>query len=80
MTMQTRNSAANANRAARLERILIRSRMGDDLATSLVDLLADAMHWCDLRGKDFHIALAQACGDYLDELNDDQQDERRIIP
>ena len=80
MTMQTRNSDANAIRAARVGRILNRSRMGDDLATSLVDLLADAMHWCDLEGEDFHWALAQACRHYVHELNDEQQDERRIIP
>jgi len=80
MTMKTRNSEANAIRAARAERILTSSRMDDDLATSLVDLLADAMHWCDLNGEDFHIALAQACRHYIHELNDQQQDERRLIP
>ena len=80
MTKQTRNSEANAIRAKRAERILTRSRMGDDMATSLVDLLTDTMHWCDLSGEDFHFALAQACRHYIHELNDEQQDERRIIP
>ena len=47
---------------------------------SLIDLLADAMHWCDCAGEDFHIALAQACCHYLHELNDEQHDERRMIP
>jgi len=78
--MQTTKPEANAIRAARAERILARHRMGDDLATSLVDLLADAMHWCDFAGEDFHIALAQACRHYIHELNDQQQDERRMIP
>ena len=30
---------------------LNRYRMGDDLHTSLVDFLADAMHWCDLTSE-----------------------------
>ena len=70
----------NALRAARAERILTRCRLGDALATSLVDLLADAMHWCDFTGENFHLALAQACRHYIHELNDQQQDERRLIP
>lgn len=80
MTMKTRNSDANAIRAKRAERILNRNRMGDDLATSLVDLLTDSMHWSDFAGEDFHWALAQACRHYIHELNDQQQDERRLIP
>lgn len=80
MTMQVRNVDANVIRAVRANRILTRSCMGDDLATSLVDLLADVMHWCDLSGENFHIALAQACRHYIHELNDEQQDERRMIP
>ena len=72
--------SANALRAARAERILQRHRTGDDLQTSLIDLLADAMHWCDFNGEDFHLALAQACRHYIHELNQQQQDERRIIP
>jgi hypothetical protein len=36
--------------------------------------------WCDHAGSDFHIALAQACRHYIHELNDQQQDERRLIP
>ena len=70
----------NALRAARAERILNRYRMGDDLPTSLVDLLADAMHWCDFTGENFHLALAQAGRHYIHELNDQQLDERRLIP
>lgn len=72
--------AANAIRARRAERILNRYRMGDDAHTSLVDFLADAMHWCDMNGEDFHLAFAQACRHYIHELNDQQQDERRLIP
>jgi hypothetical protein len=52
---------------------------GDDLPESnLIDFLTDAMHWCDANGRDFHIALAQACRHYINELNEDQHDERRM--
>ena len=52
----------------------------DDDFSNLVDLLADAMHWCDSTGQDFHIAFAQACRHYVHELNDQQLNERRILP
>jgi hypothetical protein len=52
---------------------------GDDVDESnLIDLLTDAMHWCDLIGQDFHCLLAQACRHYINELNDEQCDERRM--
>ncbi|MDX1968863.1 MAG: hypothetical protein SFV23_16935 [Planctomycetaceae bacterium] len=70
----------NAFRAARAGCILIHHRDDGDLHTSLVDLLTDAMHWCDAHGDDFHLALAQACRHYIHELNDQQYDERRLIP
>jgi hypothetical protein len=73
-------SDPNAVRAARVEQILKTSSPEPDLHTNLVDLLADAMHWCDLTGQDFHLALAQACRHYLNEFNDQQLDERRLIP
>ncbi len=50
----------------------------DDDFTNLVDFLADAQHWADHTGQDFHIALAQACRHYIHELNDEQHDERRM--
>jgi hypothetical protein len=66
----------NQQRAKRADKAI--SSYGDDLIESnLIDLLADAMHWCDCNGRDFHISLAQACRHYVNELNDDQQDERR---
>ena len=52
---------------------------GDEFS-NLVDLLADAMHWCDQTGQDFHIAFAQACRHSVHELNDEQHDERRMNP
>ena len=51
---------------------------GDDLFTNLIDLLADAMHFCDESGEDFHYALCVAGKHYLAELNDEQTEERRL--
>jgi hypothetical protein len=52
---------------------------GDDgVFTGLVDLLADAIHWCDATANDFHYALALAGKHYIAELNDEQTDERRM--
>src|SRR5690606_33063763 len=46
----------------------------------LIDLLPDSMHWCDADGEDFHIAFAQACRHYVNELNDEHHDECRMPP
>jgi hypothetical protein len=68
---------SNATRADRCQAAL--EAYGDDMIESnLIDFLADAMHWADQYGGDFHIALAQACRHYIHELNDQQQDERRL--
>ena len=50
----------------------------DDRFICLIDLIADAMHWCTANGEDFHYALAVAGKHYINELNDEQTDERRI--
>jgi hypothetical protein len=50
----------------------------DELFTNLVDFLADAMHFCDESGEDFHYALCMAGKHYLAEFNDEQTDERRL--
>lgn len=69
----------NANRAKTFEKAI--ENYGTGCAQEiLIDLLTDAMHWCDANGEDFHIAFAQACRHYINELNDQQQDERRINP
>jgi hypothetical protein len=44
----------------------------------LIDLLADAMHWCDANCEAFDYALAVAGKHYIAELNDEQTDERRM--
>ncbi len=70
---------SNRQRADRCQTALL--AYGDDMIESnLIDFLADAMHWCDANAGDFHIALAQACRHYVHELNDQQQDERRMNP
>jgi len=46
--------------------------------TNLVDMLADAMHWCDANGEDFHYALCVAGKHFVAELNDEQTEERRL--
>jgi hypothetical protein len=48
-----------------------------DLFSSLTDLLADAMHWCDATSEDFHYALCLAGNHYVAELNDQPINERK---
>jgi hypothetical protein len=67
----------NSTRADRCQAALV-AYSNEDLEMNLIDFLADAMHWADRYGSDFHIALAQACRHYIHELNDQQQDERRL--
>jgi hypothetical protein len=69
----------NARRAKNFERAISVYGTGSTQEI-LVDLLTDAMHWCDANGEDFHICLAMACRHFIHELNDQQQDERRLIP
>jgi len=57
---------------------VLRQYTGDGVFTSLVDLLADAMHWADATGEDFHYALCLAARHYVAELNDEQLDQRRL--
>ena len=71
---QLRTNRSRAERAATAI-----SQYGNDSPDSnLIDLLTDAMHWCDQSGIDFHIALCQAARHYINELNDEQHDERRM--
>ena len=69
----------NARRAQTFEKAVESYGTGNPKEI-LVDLLTDAMHWCDANGEDFHISLAMACRHYIHELNDQQHDERRLIP
>jgi hypothetical protein len=69
----------NPRRAQSFEKA-IETYSGGNPQEILIDLLTDAMHWCDANGEDFHISLAMACRHYIHELNDQQQDERRLNP
>ena len=51
---------------------------GEDQLTNLIDLMADAMHWCDDTGQDFHYALCVAGKHFVAELNDEQTEEWRL--
>jgi hypothetical protein len=64
----------------RVERsdLILRYYSDDGVVTGLIDLLADARHWCDATGEDFARLDRQAYGRYVAELNDQQTDERKI--
>ena len=64
-------------RSKRCSRVI--ARYGDDLLESnLIDFLADAMHCCDAKRLDFQRLLAHACHHYVNELNDQQPEGRRL--
>jgi hypothetical protein len=57
----------------------------EDIYTNLVDFLADAMHWCEINGHNFHDALrigsrhfdAETTGDeFTDDLTNPVTKER----
>lgn len=54
-------------RAHRAERALSRYTDDDDPVAGLIDLLADAMHWCRREGRAFDALLATATGHYQTE-------------
>jgi hypothetical protein len=43
----------------------------DDPRTCLVDLMADAMHWCRLKGHDFHELLDRSSEHFAAEVLDE---------
>lgn len=62
----------NKERAERFNDILTRAAASgdvdaDDDATMMVDLLANAMHWCDAHGVDFEAAAELAQRHHADE-------------
>ena len=60
----------NAKRSNRLEvaMLALREEYGDDPSTILIDLLADAMHWCRRNGQDFDHALGIAANHFQTEI------------
>ncbi len=67
----------NRQRAARCLKAIAAYSV-DDAFTTLVDMLADAMHFCDFTEHDFPLALAQACWHYIHERNDQPDGARRM--
>lgn len=62
----------NKHRAARIGKVLARYQTGDTVADNLVDLLADARHWCDRNGQDFAELDRLAYDHYVSELDDER--------
>ncbi len=67
----------NERHAATFEKV-IETYGTDSRQEILVDLLTDAMHWCDANGEDFHYALCVGGKHFIAELNDSQTEERRL--
>jgi hypothetical protein len=74
----------NQERADRCQEA-INAYSDDDTYTNLVDLLADAMHWCQFNGHSFsdileialmHFQAETAGDDILDDLNPELTNER----
>ena len=71
---------ADASIPQRVDRCdaVLRHYSDDGVFTSLIDFLADARHWCDATGEDFHYALCLAGKHYVAELNDQPINERKL--
>ena len=70
----------NHRRAMRVEHVLTWCLDWGSRREGLIDLLTDARHWCDRHGESFAVLDRLAYQHYILELNDEQHDERRIIP
>jgi hypothetical protein len=75
---------SNQERAVRCQQA-ITAYSDDDTYTNLVDLLADAMHWCHVQGRCFrdildtaqmHFDAELTDEDILDDLNNQVTNER----
>ncbi len=66
-------SITNAARAERLDAVLRGYDSDDTDRGSLIDLLADARHWCDRRGECFGDLDLVAHDHYLAELSDERR-------
>ena len=78
---------SNPERAARCEQA-ITGYSDDDTYTSLVDFLADAMHWCHVHEHSFrdvlntavmHFEAEMAGDDILDDFNRETTNERNKL-
>jgi hypothetical protein len=57
----------------------LRHYANDGVFASLIDLLTDAMHWCDATGEDFQYALSLADKHYVAERNHQPPAERNPL-
>lgn len=62
-------NATNRYRSLRCARALTRYDTDFEPTGCLIDLLADARHWCDRHGNDFAQLDRQAYEHYLSELH-----------
>jgi hypothetical protein len=60
---------ANRRRAMRIGHVLTWCKDWDSGREGLIDLLADARHWCDRHGEDFAALDRMAYQHYLAEIN-----------
>jgi len=69
----------NAQRSMRFEVAImsLSDEYEDDIRTTLVDLLADARHWCDRNDESFADLDQMAYQHYLAELDEEQTQERK---
>jgi hypothetical protein len=76
------NSAKeNRARAARcLKSIRRYDGCGSSPYTGLIDFLADAMHWCRIRGHDFHALLDRASEHFSAEVFDEAAPAEIVNP
>jgi len=72
----------NRDRAACCLKAIRRYNTDSNPRTCLIDFLADAMHWCRVRGHDFHDVLERASEHYSAEIFDETtpHDERSPTP
>ena len=75
------NSAwQNRRRAARCQKAIRRYGTDSSPYTCLIDLLADAMHWCRLKDHDFHDLLDRASQHYAAEVFDESAPAAIVNP
>jgi hypothetical protein len=75
------NSAGqNHRRAARCQKAMRRYGTDSSPYTCLIDLLADAMHWCRLKDHDFHHLIDRASQHFAAEVFDETIPDVTIDP
>lgn len=63
----------NKQRAARVAKMLRQFNKYDLPESCLIDLLADARHWCDRHGKDYGKLDREAYNHYVTEIVEEQE-------